>query len=313
MKQLSQRLNQPNLMAEIDRRLALDSVSDGERVADSLAKLGVDFIKIRNYPSPPVYFAFARAARSRGLRISGHSSPPSMTGQVSDSGFVSFEHGFLDFVNQKLVGGFDAMPPADRAALFARFARNGTAYDPTLISTNARFIPDTAIQRMIADTAGTTRPGLRYASPAVREEWREQLALRAADTPTDWNPIYQSELRDVREMSAAGVLILSGTDVPVVTLIPGLSLLDELELLVKEAGMTPLAALQSLDREPRQTDGLRRLAWPGSARLCGGPDPARQAILTSDISAVRSLHAVVRNGRLYERKDLDRLREEGRK
>jgi len=71
---------------------------------------------------------------------------------------------------------------------------------------------------VIADTAGTSRPGLRYASPAVRGEWREQLALRAADSPTDWNPIYQSERRDVREMWAAGVLILSGTDVPVVTL-----------------------------------------------------------------------------------------------
>jgi imidazolonepropionase-like amidohydrolase len=312
VKELSQKLGQPNLIAEIDRRVALDSVSDGKRAADSLARLGVDFIKIRNYPSPAVYFAFASAARSHGLKISGHSPPPSMTGAVSDSGFMSFEHGFIDFVNQKLVGGFDAMPPDERAALFARFARNGTAYDPTLISTTARFIPDTAIERMIADTAGTSRPGLRYASPAVRGEWREQLALRAADTPMDWNPIYQSEKRDVSEMSAAGVLILSGTDVPVVTLIPGLSLLDELELLVKDGGLTPLAALAASTRNPAKVMGLADslgLVAPGFVAdlILLDRDP------TSDISAVRGLHAVVRNGRLYERRDLDRLREEGRR
>jgi hypothetical protein len=311
VKQLSAGLKQPNLIAELDRRLALDSVSDGVRTADSLARLGVDFIKIRNYPSPAAYFAFARAVRARGLRLAGHSPPPSFVAQVSDSGFASFEHGFIDFVNQKLVGGFDAMPPAERATLFARFARNGTAYDPTLISTTARFIPDTAVQRMIADTAGTSRPGLRYASPAVRGEWREQLALRAADTPTDWNPIYQSERRDVGEMSAAGVLILSGTDVPVVTLIPGFSLLDELELLVKDGGMTPLAALAASTRNPAKVMGLADslgLVAPGFVAdlLLVDRDP------TSDISAVRTLRAVVRNGRLFERSDLDRLREAGR-
>lgn len=312
VKQLSKGLKQPTLVAELDRRLALDSVADGPRAVDSLARLGVDFIKIRNYPSPAAYFAFARAARERGIRISGHSPPPSFVAQVSDSGFGSFEHGFLDFVNQKLVGGFDAMPQAERAALFGRFARNGTAYDPTLTSTTSRFVPDSAVARMIADTAGTSRPGLRYASPAVREAWREQLALRALDTPTDYTPLYQSEKRDVREMSAAGVLILSGTDVPVVTLVPGFSLLDELELLVREGGMTPLAALQASTRNPAIVLGLA-----DSLGLVAAGFVADLIVLdrdpTVEMSAIRSLSAVIRNGRLYERKDLDRLLEAGRR
>jgi hypothetical protein len=49
---LGERLKQPGLIAEMDRRLPLDSVSDGPRMVDSLARLGVDFIKIRNFPSP---------------------------------------------------------------------------------------------------------------------------------------------------------------------------------------------------------------------------------------------------------------------
>ncbi|HKP29981.1 MAG TPA: amidohydrolase family protein [Gemmatimonadales bacterium] len=312
VKDISRRLNQPNLIAEVDRRLGLDSVSDGQRVVDSLAKLGVDFIKIRNFPPAPVYFAFARAARSRGLRISGHSPFMSMVGPASDSGFATFEHSFLDVQNEALVGGFDALSPADRAALFGRLARNGSSFDPTLVATRSRFVPDSTITQMIADTGGTIHRGLRYASPAVREDWREQLALREADTPADWNPIYQSTLRDVKEMAAAGGLILSGTDVPVVTLIPGYSLLDELELLVKDGGLTPLAALVSSTINPAKVLGLADslgLVKPGYVAdlIVLDRDP------TLDISAVRALSVVIRNGRLLNRNELDRLREEGRK
>ena len=310
MKQLSAGLKQPNLIAELDRRLALDSAATA-RVLDSLARLGVDFIKIRNFPSPAAYFAFARAARARGLRIAGHSPPPSFAAQVSDSGFASFEHDVIDVVNQKLVGGFDAMSPADRAALFARLARNGTAFDPTLISTNARFIPDTAVQRMIDDTAGTSRPGLRYASPEVRQEWREQLALRGADTPADWHPIYESDLRDIRRDGCRRRAdperhrCARGDAHPRVLAARRARAAGEGRW--HDAARGPAASTLNPARVLGLADSLGRAA-PGFVAdlLLVDRDP------TGDISAVRGLHAVVRNGRLYERNDLDRLREEGR-
>jgi imidazolonepropionase-like amidohydrolase len=113
-------------------------------------------------------------------------------------------------------------------------------------------------------------------------------------------------------MAAAGMLILSGTDVPVVTLIPGYSLHDELELLVREGGLTPLAALASSTINPARLMGLADslgLVKPGYVAdlVLLDRDP------TADIGAVRALHAVVRNGRLFTRADLDRLREEGRR
>ena len=308
---LGEKLKQPGLIAEMDRRLPLDSVSDGQRVVDSLAALRVDLIKIRNFPSAPVYFAFARAARARGLRISGHAPPMAMVAAASDSGFGTFEHSFLDF-KQTLVGGFDEMAPPDRSALFTRMARNGSAFDPTLISTRARFIADSAIERMIVDRSGSLPVGLPYASADVREQWREQLAMRQADDKLDWNPIYRSTLRDISEMAAAGMLILSGTDVPVVTLIPGYSLYDELELLVKEAGLTPLAALATSTINPAKVLGLADSLGQVKAGYVADlivldRDP------TLDISAVRDLRVVIRNGRLLARTDLDRLREEGRR
>jgi imidazolonepropionase-like amidohydrolase len=96
-----------------------------------------------------------------------------------------------------------------------------------------------------------------------------------ADDKLDWNPTYRSTLRDVREMAAAGMLILSGTDVPVVTLIPGYSLHDELELLVKEAGMTPLAALASSTINAAKVVGVADSIGQVKAGYVRGPDPAR--------------------------------------
>ena len=39
---------------------------------DSLARLGVDVVKLHGQMPPAVYFAAARAARERGLRVAGH-------------------------------------------------------------------------------------------------------------------------------------------------------------------------------------------------------------------------------------------------
>lgn len=312
VRQMSQSRNQPGLMAELDRRLAIDSAGDAVRIVDSLARTGADFIKIRNFPAAPAWFALARAARARGLRIAGHAPPPQMLAAVSDSGFASFEHPVIAAGPGGLVGGFDALDSAARRDLFARLARNGTAFDPTIVSTRVRLVPDSAVQRMVDDTAGTTRRAVRFASPDVRQTWRSQLALRGLDTPQDWTPIHRSTLRDVGEMAAAGVRILAGTDVPVLTLVPGFSLLDELEALVVDAGLTPLAALQAATVNPARVLGL--------ADSLGGIGPGFVADLVlldqdpvANIGAVRGVFAVVSGGRLHLRADLDRMLEEARR
>src|SRR5947199_10611639 len=97
---------------------------------------------------------------------------------------------------------------------------------------------------------------MAFASAEVLVQWRVQFRMRKLDTTMDWTPIYRSNLRDVREMAAAGVPILSGTDVPVPSLVPGFSLHDELALLVTEGGLTPLQALQAATLNPARTFGL---------------------------------------------------------
>ncbi len=109
----------------------------------------------------------------------------------------------------------------------------------------------------------------------------------------------------VRTLHGAGVRILAGTDAPMPQVYPGFSLHKELELLV-EAGLT-------------RADGLRSATiWPaeflGLSDTLGSITTGKRADLVllegnplSDISQTQRIRAVILDGRLFERADLDRL------
>jgi hypothetical protein len=298
-------LNQPGLLAELRSRFAIDSAPDGPRIVDSLGRLGADFIKIRNFPSPPAYFAFARAARAAGLPIAGHGPPVEFLSVVSDSGFASLEHSLIAIRNAKLVPAFGTLPDSAQEALIRRLAGNGTAWDPTLVSGRVRFIPDSAKWRMINDSIGATDPRLRHVSPTLRQDWRAGLALEGASQPDDWSAVEQEARQLVRRFGDLGVTLLAGTDLGVVTLVPGFALHDELELLV-EAGLTPREALAAATVNPARVMGL--------SGTMGAIAPGQVADLLlldanplQDIRATRAIRGVMANGRWYDRAALDRM------
>ena len=53
-------------------RAPVATIADGDRTVDSIARLGVDFVKIRTVASPEVYAAIGRAVRRNGLTLVGH-------------------------------------------------------------------------------------------------------------------------------------------------------------------------------------------------------------------------------------------------
>lgn len=298
-------LNQPGLLAELRSRFAIDSLPDGPRIVDSLRRLGADFIKIRNFPSPPAYFSFARAARAAGLPVAGHGPPVEFLGVVSDSGFASFEHSLIAIRNAKLVPAFGTLPDTAQDALIRRLARNSTAWDPTLVSGRVRFIPDSAKRRMIDDSTGASDPRLRLVPPTLRQEWRAGLALEGASQPDDWGAVEQEARQLVRRFADLGVTLLAGTDLGVITLVPGFALHDELELLV-DAGLTPREALAAATINPARGMGLS-----GNMGMIAPGQAADLLLLDAnpleDIRATRAISAVMANGRWYDRATLDRM------
>jgi imidazolonepropionase-like amidohydrolase len=118
-------------------------------------------------------------------------------------------------------------------------------------------------------------------------------------------PIVPIELENVRLLNKAGIVLLAGTDVGVPLQVPGISLHVELERLV-EAVLTPLEALQTATLNPaRVLDMTDSLGTVEAGKLADlvllDADPL------ADIRNTQKIRAVVANGRLYRRAELDQL------
>jgi imidazolonepropionase-like amidohydrolase len=106
-------------------------------------------------------------------------------------------------------------------------------------------------------------------------------------------------------MQKAGVPILAGTDTGNPFCFPGFSLHDELALLVI-AGLTPAEALRSATLNPAKFFGLdQTLGTIEQGKI------ADLVLLDAnplvDIRNTQRINAVVSNGRLFDRKALDKM------
>ena len=117
--------------------------------------------------------------------------------------------------------------------------------------------------------------------------------------------VFQKELAIVGAMRKAGVPILAGTDTGNPFCFPGFSLHEELALLVI-AGLTPIEALRSATLNPAKFLGRdKTLGTIESGKIADlvllDADPL------ADIRNTQKINAVISNGRLFDRKALNKM------
>lgn len=289
------------------------TAAEGARAVDSLATLGVDFIKVHNALPPAALFGAARRARERGIVFAGHVFPPTTPLQASDSGQRSLEHlaGFPNecsaadsvrfarahFLHRLLFGSCTSAP---QGPVYAGIAKNPTWVTPTLV-----------VQEPLIDFSPSVVPG-----DSVHKFFNDSLMAfiqvvmeLPRDVPADQvalgQPLFDRRVAMTGALARAGVPMLVGTDAPLTRSMPGLAVHDELALLVK-AGLTPAQALRSGTWEPARylaaTDSLGTVAPGKVADLV-----LLEANPLVNIANTRRIAGVVAGGRYFDRPQLNGL------
>jgi imidazolonepropionase-like amidohydrolase len=266
---------------------------EGRRAVRETKAAGADFVKVYSSLDRPAYFAVADEARKLGIPFAGHVPNAVSAAEASDAGQRSIEH---------LTGILQAAPDSTRAAaLFARFRANRTWQTPTLTVLRVGADP--------SDSALIQSPNLRYVPYTLRGLWGVIGRMASANTSPERRELgrrtFERQLEVVGEMYRDSVPLLAGTDEPNPYTIPGFSIHDELELLVK-AGLPPMAALQTATRNPA--------LFLGGLDSLGTIEPGKLADLVlldadplENIANTRAISVVVVNGRFLDRSALDEI------
>ena len=281
-------------------RIPVGSPARAQFVVDSLAKLELDFLKIRTVQDRATYMALNAAAESHGLALVGHT--------FGITAELILEAG-QDGIDHFLFPTLDSLTRESRMAHWKQFAERGVAIVPTLLVVHgAAFRSPASLQAVVDDSLGEVDLRRRYISRFMNLDWMEQMLEQLTDERAAYRPIYESTVRNLREMHEARMMVLAGSDVAVISVFPGFSLHEELVLFVDELGMTPMEALESATLKPAE--------FLGRADSVGSIKPGMVADLVlldanplQDIRNTASIAGVVVRGTFYDRHDLDDLLE----
>jgi len=310
----------------------IDSTAKISGALESLNTAGADFIKVNDGAFPDsVFLQILAEARSLGLKTAAH-VPVSLSAQdLADNGLGSIEHAY--FMTKFASGGekqkaevstdaeddpfrayfgryndFAANADDNKAAQnFRHLAEGGVAVVPTLYLLKRWFVVDES-------TRAEDDPGY-FETPAaiVRTHGTEgYIAYANSRTPeraaADRRMVSESQ-RLVGLAARLGVTILAGSDTGTTNtfMYPGDSLHQELAELVG-AGLSPREALRAATVNPA--------SWFGLDDLSGSLQEGKWADVVivdenplEDIRNTRKISAVIRDGTLYDREALERLRQ----
>lgn len=301
--------------------VSASSRRDAAEEVAAAADAGADFIKVFSEVPAARWRAIVAAAKARGLPVAGHVPAGVTLLEAAAAGQVSSEHLMQAYEacssrevplmreRDGLEGdALSALRDAQEAHVLATFDRRvcrraaaalsttGMAQVPTLVLAN---------EDTLAGTALSVDPRWRWLRADERSRWERFLAAYTPDDAALAHARWPVAHRIVATMQRAGVSILAGTDTPMPGVYPGFSLHEELAMLV-EAGLTPCQALRAATLAPAEFLGVGAMA--GSIDIGKRADfVLLDANPISDIRNTQRIDAVLLDGRLLKREDLDAL------
>jgi imidazolonepropionase-like amidohydrolase len=287
------------------------NAAEGERVVDGLAKQGVDFVKLYEHLTPDALAGIESAARRHNLPVVGHIPE-----------LIKFEDAHIDDVQH--LTGVPVRPQRIETKVSEIFAQQANGWE-ALDDARIKFIVDTSLAQHIAHTPTIVvndRISRLYDFDAQLRDpvasmvpvwypqifWTSMVSRSPADTKQliDTTRLFHAQIPKmklvVRRLHEAGVTVHVGTDTLNPFVVPGESLHEEMRSFI-DAAYTPeqvWAAATSGNGGSLPTTDLGTLKEGAPADfLILKEDP------TQNLDAFSTMTAVVANGRLYTRDDLN--------
>lgn len=258
---------------------------------------GYDFIKVYSNLGLDSFRGLLDAATARGVRVLGH-FPGGLEARPADvllPGYALVAHA------EEFAWHDPDWSDGEIARLTERMLARGAALTTTL------YLNEQIAAQTRSLGAVESVEGLAQVNPAELASWFESNRYNAAFTPERLGKLEAGVdfmRRLVRAFVKAGVRVLAGTDSGVAGVAPGYSLHQELQALAR-AGLTNAEILEAAT--------VRPIEWLGFAGDRGTVEVGKRAnlLLLSadpllDIRNTRAIAAVVHDGRVSMRAELDR-------
>lgn len=301
-------LNSPGPNQQINHQLVTSEV---EARAAVKAQHDAGYSRIKTYSNLTVeaWRGIRKEVHARGMRLTGHTPEGERLAgipferpfripflSVLDAGWETIEH------SETIVwhGLADRLDPVAGQELAERIAAAGVPVTPTLVA-HRNLVH-------VAETHGTfaKRAGTEWLNPVTQRTEQPHIAAWAITDPAAEREKARFLSTFTGQMHRAGVLLVAGSDAGIFTNIPGVSLHDELDLLV-EAGLTPGEAVASAT-----ANAAKALDQEGRLGCLEAGCTADIVFVTCDphatISCLRHPAAVMHAGRWEGRAGLAALR-----
>jgi hypothetical protein len=222
---------------------------------------------------------------------------------VAQAGQLTIEH--LGWPG--VAADFKKLAPAGQDSLVRVVKESGMGFVPTLVvgDVSRESAPGADSIRM-AQSHQDARA--RLVTPQLWQAWEGMIESitqhrKSVGLPPD---DVDGELAILQRFNKAGIPIMPGTDFTVQFLFPGSSAQEEVAQLVKQVGLTPNEAIQAASRRSAEQLGL--------GKETGTIETGKSADLfivdadpLADITNTQRVVGVAREGRFFDRKQLDSL------
>ena len=313
--------------------VGMASVEEVIDMVNELDSLGVDMLKAYEMLSPDQFRTITRMGKEKGLKVTGHVPLSMDVISASNAGLNSIEHlknlefscasnagELLEERSSMLASGKDdtggvlrsRIHRAQQPIAIENYDENKAQEVLDVLAKNQTWqIPTLAIN--IASTrqffkAPEWQESFEYLPDSIGQRWKLNVEALMGSEVSEFSHKYAEWKMDmVDKIYHRGIDIMAGTDCPILYLTPGLSLHQELALLV-EAGLSPLDAIKAATINParyfnleNELGSIQENRWADLVILDANP--------LEDINNTKRIHAVVKQGKYFDRNDLDEMLE----